>query len=194
MAKIRIGYARCSTDGQDLAAQKKALIKLGVKKDRIYTDHGMTGTTRARPGLDQALAALRKGDTFIVPKLDRLARSVPDARKIADSLKDRGVKLAIGASIYDPNDPMGKMFFNILATFAEFEVDLIRMRTREGMAIARAKGKLRGKKPKLSEKQQKELRKMRDTGDYSITDLSELFTVSRATVYRTLARTPSAEI
>ena len=96
MANILIGYARCSTDEQDLAAQQKALIKLGVKSNRIYTDHGMTGTTRARPGLDQALAALRKGDTLIVPKLDRLARSVPDARQIADSLKDRGVKLAIG--------------------------------------------------------------------------------------------------
>jgi DNA invertase Pin-like site-specific DNA recombinase len=87
--------------------------------------------------------------TLVVPKLDRLARSVPDARAIADQLAAKGVKLALGASVYDPTDPMGKMFFNILATFAEFESDLIRMRTREGMAIARAKGKLRGKQPKL---------------------------------------------
>jgi DNA invertase Pin-like site-specific DNA recombinase len=94
----------------------------------------------------------------------------------------------LGASVYDPTDPMGKMFFNILATFAEFEVDLIRMRTREGMAIARAKGKLRGKRPKLSDKQQKELCRMHGTGEYSISDLAELFSVSRATVYRTLAR------
>ena len=90
--------------------------------------------------------------------------------------------------IYDPIDPMGKMFFNILATFAEFEADLIRLRTREGMAVARAKGKLRGKQPKLSDKQQKELRRMQDTGDYSITDLAELFSISRPTVYRTLTR------
>jgi DNA invertase Pin-like site-specific DNA recombinase len=83
---------------------------------------------------------------------------------------------------------MGKMFFNILATFAEFESDLIRMRTREGMAIARAKGKLRGKQPKLSEKQQKELGRMHATGEYSISDLAELFAVSRPTVYRTLQR------
>ena len=83
---------------------------------------------------------------------------------------------------------MGKMFFNILATFAEFETDLIRQRTREGMAVARAKGKLRGKQPKLSDKQQKELRRMHDTGDYSITDLAELFSISRPTVYRTLKR------
>ena len=193
MTNTRIGYARCSTDKQDLAAQQAVLIELGVATDRIYTDRGMTGTSRARPGLDQALAAVRDGDTLVVPKLDRLARSVPDARDIADTLAKRGVKLALGASVYDPTDPMGKMFFNILATFAEFEADLIRMRTREGMAIARAKGKLRGKQPKLSLKQQKELRRMHDTGDYSISDLAELFSVSRPTVYRTLARNPSAE-
>ena len=138
MSFTKIGYARCSTDRQDLSAQKQALENLGVAPDRIYTDHGLTGTNRARPGLDQALAAVREGDTLVVPKLDRLARSVPDARDIADKLKARGVNLALGASVYDPSDPMGKMFFNILATFAEFEADLIRMRTREAMAIARA--------------------------------------------------------
>ena len=192
MSKTRIGYARCWTDKQDLAAQWAALRDLDVPEDRIYTDHGFTGTNRARPGLDQALAAVRDGDTLVVSKLDRLARSVPDARDIADRLATRGVKLALGSSIYDPTDPMGKMFFNILATFAEFESDLIRLRTREGMAVARAKGKLRGKQPKMSEKQQKELRRMRDTGDYSISDLAELFSVSRPTVYRTLARVAGA--
>ena len=151
-------------------------------------DKGLTGTNRARPGLDQAMAAVRKGDTLVVPKLDRLARSVPDARHIADQLQKKGVKLALGRTIHDPEDPMGKMFFNILGTFAEFEADLVRMRTREGMAIARAKGKLRGKQPKLSEKQQKELRRMYAAGDYSIGDLAEVFAVSRPTVYRTLNR------
>jgi DNA invertase Pin-like site-specific DNA recombinase len=188
MSAITIGYARCSTDKQDLAAQRAALERLGVSPERIYTDHGLTGTNRARPGLDQALAAVRAGDTLVVPKLDRLARSVPDARAIADELVARGVKLALGSSVYDPADPMGKMFFNILATFAEFEADLIRLRTREGMAIARARGKLRGKQPKLSDKQRRELRRMHDTGEYSISDLAELFSVSRPTVYRTLAR------
>jgi DNA invertase Pin-like site-specific DNA recombinase len=164
MTTTLIGYARCSTDKQDLAAQKAALEKLGVAPERIYTDRGLTGATRARPGLDQALAAVRAGDTLVVPKLDRLARSVPDARTIADALVARGVKLALGSSVYDPADPMGK-FFNILATFAEFEADLIRLRTREGMAVARARGKLKGKQPKLSDRQQKELRRMHDTGD-----------------------------
>ena len=188
MPKTFVGYARCSTDAQDLTAQRAALLELGVAPNRIYTDHGLTGTNRTRPGLDQALAAVRRGDTLVVPKLDRLARSVPDARQIADMLAERGVALALGHTRYNPADPMGKMFFNILATFAEFEANLIRLRTREGMAVARAKGKLRGKKPKLSDKQQKELRRMHGTGKYSISDLAELFSVSRPTVYRTLSR------
>ena len=188
MTETLIGYARCSTDRQDLTAQRQELAGLGVAPERIYMDKGLTGTNRARPGLDQAMAAVRKGDTLVVPKLDRLARSVPDARHIADQLQEKGAKLALGRNIHDPDDPMGKMFFNILATFAEFEADLIRMRTREGMAIARAKGKLRGKQPKLSEKQQKELCRMHATGEYSIGDLAEVFAVSRPTVYRTINR------
>ena len=138
MTTTLIGYARCSTDKQDLTSQRQALAELGVASDRIYMDKGLTGTNRARPGLDQAMAAVRKGDTLVVPKLDRLARSVPDARRIADQLQ--------------------------------------------------AKGKLRGKQPKLSEKQQKELCRMHATGDYSIGDLADVFAVSRPTVYRTLSR------
>lgn len=188
MTQTFIGYARCSTDKQDLTAQREALQNLGVSPDHIYTDHGLTGTSRARPALDQAMAAVRQGDTLVVAKLDRLARSVPDARAIADRLSVKGVKLALGQTVYDPNDPIGKMFFNILATFAEFEADLIRMRTREGMAVARAKGKLRGKQPKLSAKQARELTRMNDTGEYSVSDLAGVFAVSRATIYRTLER------
>ena len=131
MTATLIGYARCSTDEQDLTAQRQILLGLGVTSDRIYLDHGLTGINRNRPGLNQALAAVRSGDTLVVPKLDRLARSVPDARAIGDSLVARDVKLSLGGTIYDPADPMGKMFFNILATFAEFEVDLLRLRTRE---------------------------------------------------------------
>ena len=77
-----IGYARCSTERQDLSAQRRVLSELGVADDRVYLDHGLTGRNRSRPGLTQALAALREGDTLVVPKLDRLARSVPDARAI----------------------------------------------------------------------------------------------------------------
>ena len=114
------------------------------------------------------------------------------ARAIGDDLAARGIKLSLGGQLYDPEDPMGKMFFNILATFAEFEVDLLRMRTREGMAVARAKGRLRGRQPKLSQKQQAELNRMHASGDYSITDLAELFSISRPTAYRCLQRRQAA--
>ena len=149
-----IGYVRCATDRQDLGAKLQALLELGVAEDCSYTDHGLTGTTRA----------------------------------IADLLQERGVKPALGRTLYDPDDPIGKMFFNILATFAEFEAYLIRMRTREDMAIARTKGKLRGEQPKLSERHQRELCRMHATGEYSISDLAEIVTVSRPTVCRALNR------
>ncbi|MET7690770.1 recombinase family protein [Streptomyces sp. NPDC005483] len=150
----RVGYARCGLDKKDLTAQREILLSLHVRGDRIYLDHGLTGTNRDRPGLAQALAAVRVGDTLVVPKLDRLARSVPDARDIGDSLTARGVKLSLGGTLYDPADSMGRTFFDILATFAEFEVDLLRMRAREGMAVAGAKVELEGKQPKLTERHQ----------------------------------------
>jgi DNA invertase Pin-like site-specific DNA recombinase len=183
-----IGYARCSTDEQDLTAQRGLLRGLGVAEDRIYLDRGLSGTTRDRPGLAQALAAVRAGDTLVVPKLDRLARSVPDARAIGDALVARGVRLSLGGTVYDPTDPMGKLFFNILATFAEFEVDLLRLRTREGMAVAKAKGRLRGKQPKLTGRQQAHLVQLHRAGGHTIAELAELFVVSRPTVYRVLER------
>ena len=117
----------------DLTAQRDALAGLGVALARVYVDHGLTGTNRDRPGLREAMAACRDGDTLVVAKLDRLARSLPDARAIADELTARQVKLNIGGSVYDPNDAVGRLLFNVLAMIAEFESDLIRLRTREGM-------------------------------------------------------------
>jgi len=187
-----VGYARCSTAGQDLTAQRQALRDLGVAERRIYLDHGLTGRHRDRPGLAQALAAVRDGDTLVVPKLDRLARSVPDARAIADELELRGARLQLGATVYDPRDPMGKMFFNVLATFAEFEADLLSLRTREGMLVAKAKGRLKGKPPKLSASRQAHLIKLLEAGEHSIPELAELFAVSRATVYRVIQRAERA--
>jgi len=113
-----VEYARCSTDRQDLTAQRDALAALGVKPARIYVDHGLTGTNRARPGLREALAACRSGDTLVVTKLDRLARSLSDARDLIEA----GVKLNIGGSVHDPLDPVGRLLFNVLGMIAEFSV------------------------------------------------------------------------
>src|SRR6476660_5518125 len=122
-----VGYCRCSTDSQDLTAQRIALIALGVKPNRIYVDHGLTGTNRARPGLREALAACRSGDTLVVTKLDRLARSLSDARNIVEELTEAGVKLNIGGSVHDPTDPVGRLLYNVLGMIAEFEADLVEL-------------------------------------------------------------------
>lgn len=127
----------------------KISLRNWVGDDRISVDHGLTGTNRDRPGLLMALAACRAGDTLVVTKLDRLARSLPDARDILAELTARQVKLSLGGSIHDPTDPVGKLLFNVLAMVAQLEADLIRLRTREGMQVAKAKGRLRGKQPKL---------------------------------------------
>ena len=188
MSGIKIGYARVSTDEQDLTAQREALAELGVKPDRVYVDHGLTGTNRERPGLTQALAACRAGDTLVVTKLDRLARSIPDARAIADELTARRVKLSLGGNVHDPTDAIGRLLFNVLALVAEFEADLARMRTREGMKVAKAKGRLRGKKPKLSPKQEAHLVALHSAGEHTISELEELFSITRSTVYRAIRR------
>jgi DNA invertase Pin-like site-specific DNA recombinase len=161
---------------------------LGVASNRVYVDHGLTGTNRERPGLREALAACREGDTLVVTKLDRLARSLPDARAIADELTTRQVRLNLGGSVYDPTDPVGRLMFNVLAMVAEFESDLIRLRTREGMKIAKAKGRLRGKQPKLNHRQEAHLVALFKGGEYSTAELADLFGVARSTVYRACQR------
>jgi len=125
---------------------------------------------------------------LVVTKLDRLARSLPDARGIVEELTAAEVKLNIGGSVHHPTDPIGRLLFNVLAMIAEFESDLIRMRTREGMKVARAKGRLRGKQPKLSRAQEAHLVELFRAGRHTTTELAELFVVARSTVYRAIQR------
>jgi len=124
----------------------------------------------------------------VVTKLDRLARSLPDARDIVAELTARGVKLSLGGSVHDTSDPVGKLLFNVLAMVAEFEADLARMRTREGMQVAKAKGRLRGKQPKLKPAQEAHLVELWRAGKHTSAELAELFSVARSTVYRAIQR------
>src|SRR4051795_6037320 len=108
MSALLVGYARCSTDQQDLTAQRNGLLGLGVEAERIYVDHGLTGTNRERPGLREALATCRAGDTLVVTKLDRLALSLPDARAIADELTARQISSRlVGRSTTPPTPSVG---------------------------------------------------------------------------------------
>jgi DNA invertase Pin-like site-specific DNA recombinase len=197
MNELLVGYARVSTEQQDLTAQRNGLhalagrgrfIQLGVVgDDRIYVGHRLTGTNRNRPGLRLALAACRAGGT-VVTKLDRLARSLPDARDILDELTKRSVKLSLGGSIHDSTDPVGRLLFNVLAMVAEFESDLIQLRTREGIKVAKANGRLRGKQPKLKPNQAKHLLELHDSGNHTQAELAELLGVGRSTIYCTIDR------
>jgi DNA invertase Pin-like site-specific DNA recombinase len=188
---LLIGYARVSIVAQDLTAQRNGLQALGVGPERIYVDHGLTGTGREPPGLREALAACRAGDTLVVTKLDRLARSLPDARHCREPHRAE-VWLNLGGSVYDPTDPVGRLLFNVLAMVAEFEADLIRARTREGMKVARPTAASGGKQPKLTAAQEAHLVELHRAGRYTGPELPELFSVARSTVYRALRRADAA--
>jgi len=160
-----------------------ALKQLGVTDEHLHTDRGRTGRNRERPGLTAALGAVRDGDVLVVTKLDRLGRSVRDLHDIAAELAGKGVKLSIGGSIHDPGDPIGKMFFGMLALMAEFESDLIRSRTVESMREAAKRGRLWGKPSKLSVLQRKRLLADYESGEYSAAQLMDISGLSRSAMY-----------
>jgi len=122
----------------------------------------------------------------VVTKLDRLGRSARDLHDIAAELAGKGVKLSIGGSIHDPGDPIGKMFFGMLALMAEFESDLIRSRTVEGMREAAKRGRLLGKPSKLSVLQRRRLLADYESGEYSAAQLMDISGLSRSAMYATL--------
>ena len=188
MTGMLIGYARVSTAHQDVAAQRAALHVLGVAPERVHVDQGLSGATRERPGLTTALAACRPGGTLVVTKPDWLARSLPEARDISAELVARDIALSLGGAVHDPADPVGRLLFNVLGVVAEFERDLLRARTREGMAIARDKGRLNGQPPKLTPAQERHLVDVHAAGTHTIVELAGLFGIGRATVYRALDR------
>jgi DNA invertase Pin-like site-specific DNA recombinase len=191
----RVGYARCSTDEQDVLVQTEQLQALGVDPDRIYIDRGFSGTTRTyRSGLDQALAAVWDGSVFTVTKFDRFARNMAEANEILTDIRGRGVLFGLAASVYDWNDPFGRLFLQTLAMVAEFEANLNHLRTREGMAIAKRKGKLRGKQPKLPESAQRSIRRRHATGEVSLADLAEEYSVGRSTIHRVIHRRPALDL
>jgi DNA invertase Pin-like site-specific DNA recombinase len=164
------------------------LAALGVGEDRVYVDHGLTGANCDRPGLRQALAACRAGDTLVVTKLDRLARSLPGARDIPEDLTERDVKLSIGASVHDPTDPVGRLLFNLLAMVVEFEADLIRLRTKEGMASPAPRVVCAARSPSSTRAQRRTSRCCTAPAEHTVCELEDLFGISRPTVYRAVQR------
>lgn len=178
-----IGYARVSTDEQRLDAQIAALKDAG--SERIFSDT-ISGTKRSRPELDKLLEHLRPGDVVLVSKYDRLARSLSDLLDIVASIEAAGAGFRSLAEDIDTTTPAGRLIFHVFASIAQFERERIRERTMEGLAAARAKGRVGGRPPALTKDQKAEVLRLKHCGRAS-KDIAALFRVSTATVKRVRA-------
>lgn len=148
------GYARVSTDQQDLRMQIKALLAAGVRKEDIYQDY-KSGKNLRRGGLQDVLSMMRRGDVLVVWRFDRLSRSLRDLLKVFDELEDRGIQLRSLHEQLDTTSPMGRLMFHLAGMLAEFERNLIAERTKHGMAAAKQEGRRFGPAPKLKPAQVK---------------------------------------
>lgn len=177
-----LGYARVSTEDQNLDAQLDALKAAGAQ--RIFSDK-VSGSLRKRPELDRLLDQLREGDVIVVTKYDRLARSLRDLLDIVEVIKSRGAGFRSLAEDIDTTTPAGRLVFHVFASIAQFERERISERTKEGLEAARKRGRVGGRPPALSEAQRDEVRRMRDEDGRSLPEIANLFKVSTKTVRRT---------
>lgn len=180
---MKIGYARVSTDKQELDLQHDALLKAGCEK--IFSDKAISGMKRARPALDKCLESLGPADCLYVYKLDRLGRSLSHVIEIIESFKTRGVAFVSITEGFNTNTPSGQMIFHIIGALAQFERELIRERVNAGIQAAQSRGVHCGRRTKLTSEQIYEIKVHRDMGD-SMQDIANSVGISRATVYRAL--------
>ena len=182
-----IGYARVSTDDQNLAMQEDALKEAGCEK--IFKDK-ISGAKSSRPGLQEALSFLRDGeDVLVVWRLDRLGRSLKDLIELVNQLEQRKIGFKSLQDPVDTTSPGGMLVFHIFGALAEFERNLIRERTKAGLAAARARGKKGGRRRALNEEQVQRLYQLYDDTDtdgqkkYTIREICEMMGISRSTLY-----------
>ena len=176
-----IGYARVSTQDQKLELQRDALAKAGCEK--IFEDKA-SGVKAARPGLTEAVAFMRPGDTLVIWKLSRLGRSLKQLIEAVQMLQDKGIELRSLHESIDTNTATGKLLFHIVAAFAQFERDNMIENTKAGLEAARARGKKGGRKPAMDAKKLALAMTLRADLTLPISDICKTLGVSKATFYR----------
>ena len=177
-----VGYARVSSYGQDLNIQISHLEKYGCKK--LFTEKYSGKSIEGRSELQTALSFVREGDSIVVTKLDRLARSVIDLGNIAFELEKKNVDLIVLHQNIDTSSPSGKLMFHMIGAFAEFERDLIRERCAEGISLAKKNGVKFGRKAKLTSEQIIAMRKDFTDGQLAKSIIADKYGISRASLYR----------
>lgn len=186
---LMLGYARVSTDDQDLTLQRDHLRAAGCNK--LFAEK-VSGTRRARPELDRMLDHLRPGDVVTVTRLDRLARSTRDLLDVAERIRSCGAGLRSLAEPWaDTTSPAGRMVMTVFAGIAEFERSLILERTRTGREAAKARGVQFGPRPTLTPAQLDHARKLIEQEDRAVSEVADLMGVHRSTLYRALQRETS---
>ncbi len=180
-----VGYARVSTDDQDLSLQIDALVGLGVQQDHVFTDT-ISGAKSERPGLDDCLANLNEGDTLVVWRLDRLGRSMHHLVSLIEKLRNRGIGFrSVSDGLIDTTSASGELIFHIFSALAQFERRLIQERTKASLASARARGRLGGRPAvKIDNAKVLAARKLHDDKTLTIVEICETLHISRSTYYR----------
>ncbi|MBU1286144.1 MAG: recombinase family protein [Alphaproteobacteria bacterium] len=181
---MKVGYARVSTRDQDAALQIEALTEAGCEK---VFEETASGAQRDRPRLAEALNWVRKGDTLVVWKLDRLARSLRQLIETVELLHQRGIGFVSVTEAIDTTTPGGKMIFHVVGALAEFERDLIKERTNAGLVSAKSRGVQLGRPKAMTDDQIAVARSLKAAGQLSSAKIADHLGVSRATLYRTLS-------
>jgi DNA invertase Pin-like site-specific DNA recombinase len=187
----RIGYERVSSDKQVLDRQRDQLEAAGCEK--VFSDFAESGRKASRPEFDKCLEYLRPGDALVVTELSRLGRTTKQLLELADNLRARQIDLVILNLGLDTSTPSGKMVYTVLCAVTEMEVDLLRERTNDGLKAARARGRVGGRKQKLSPAQEKDLLKKYAAKEMTVAEIGEFFGISRDAVYGYIKRAGAAK-
>lgn len=177
---MRIGYARVSTQEQNLDLQKDALTKAGC--ERIFEDQ-ISGATTTRPGFDKAMEQLRPGDTLVVWRLDRLGRSLKHLIEVMSQLEERGIAFQSLQESIDTSSPGGRLIFHLFGALAEFERNLIQERTKAGLAAAGARGRKGGRPIALNGHKRRVAIRLYQERQHTVQEICQIMGISKPTLY-----------